>query len=77
MFDVKSRAWSQRLIGRARPGPRHPSQMIRYESPEITGKIMLTAAKELGLKPGVPVVGGGGDQAAAQSGTASWRRARS
>jgi xylulokinase len=34
------------------------------ESPEVSGTISSAAARETGLKPGTPVVGGGGDQAA-------------
>ena len=34
-----------------------------YEGPEITGRITPEAAQATGLKPGTPVVAGGGDQA--------------
>jgi len=62
MFDVKSRTWSQRLIGKLNLDPAILPKC--YESPEVSGKVTPAAAKELGLNPGVPVVGGGGDQAA-------------
>jgi xylulokinase len=35
-----------------------------HESPDITGTLHGQAARALGLKEGIPVVGGGGDQAA-------------
>jgi xylulokinase len=35
-----------------------------HESPEITGNLSAQAAGGLGMVPGIPVVGGGGDQAA-------------
>ncbi len=40
-----------------------------YESPEVTGYISNWAEKETGLKTGIPVAGGGGDNAAAAIGT--------
>ena len=40
-----------------------------YESPEVTGTVTAEAAKLTGLRPGTPVVGGAGDNAAAAVGT--------
>jgi xylulokinase len=39
-----------------------------YESSEVTGAVSQQAAIATGLKPGIPVVGGGGDQAASAIG---------
>ncbi len=39
-----------------------------FESPEITGKVTIKAAKETGLKQDIPVVAGGGDRVAAAIG---------
>ncbi|HUS06805.1 MAG TPA: FGGY-family carbohydrate kinase, partial [Bryobacteraceae bacterium] len=39
-----------------------------YESSEISGRISVHIAESLGLAPGTPVVGGGGDQAASAVG---------
>jgi xylulokinase len=39
-----------------------------YESQEVTGNVVKTAANRTGLQPGIPVVGGGGDQACAAVG---------
>jgi len=62
MFDVKARAWSNRLINMLDIDPAVLPKC--FESPAVTGKLTKSAADELGLNPGVPVVGGGGDQAA-------------
>ena len=45
-----------------------------YESEEVSGKLSPIAAKQLGLPAGVPVVGGGGDQAAGAIGNGIVRR---
>jgi xylulokinase len=39
-----------------------------YESQEITGKVSKIASEATGLRPGIPVVGGAGDQASAALG---------
>lgn len=72
LLDVKNRCWSQPLLDAL--------QLDRgllprvYESEEVSGKLSAAAAKVLGLKEGVPVVGGGGDQAAGAVGNGIVRR---
>jgi xylulokinase len=62
LFDVAHRQWSWDLIDRM-GYPR--SWFVKVvESDEITGTVRKNVAEELGLPPGVPVVGGGGDQLA-------------
>ncbi|MCL6432012.1 MAG: xylulokinase [Anaerolineae bacterium] len=62
LFDVAHRRWSLEVL-EALDIP--PSWMPNsYESPEVTGTVSETAARETGLRPGLPVAGGGGDQAA-------------
>ncbi len=62
IFDVRNRRWSDQLISELEI---YPGILPKcYESPEITGELTREAASLLGLKPGVPVVGGAGDQAA-------------
>src|SRR5580704_14770474 len=62
LLDVANRTWSQKLLSLLQidagllPG--------LHESTVVSGKLHTAAAKELGLPVGVPVVGGGGDQAA-------------
>jgi xylulokinase len=62
LLDVRLRRWCQPLL-----------EMLDldadllpavFESEEVSGRINRSAAKLLGLPAGVPVVGGGGDQAA-------------
>ena len=62
LLDVKNRAWSKALLDRLQlDGALLPKV---YESEEVSGQLTAKAAELLGLKAGVPVVGGGGDQAA-------------
>ncbi len=62
LFDLKKRDWSAELLELLEiPGSWMPPT---FEGPEITGWITKAVAGDLGLKPGTPVVAGGGDQAA-------------
>lgn len=62
LFDVGHRRWSETLLQEMRIDP---ALMPRaYESPEVTGEVSRAGAEATGLKPGTPVVAGGGDQAA-------------
>jgi xylulokinase len=62
LFDVKNRRWSDEVLSELDiPADFMPKC---YESPEVTGTVNKEVAELLGLKPGIPVVGGGGDQAA-------------
>lgn len=62
LLDVKNRQWSKPLMSKLEIDPDWLPRV--HESEDVTGELSATAADELGLKPGVPVVGGGGDQAA-------------
>jgi xylulokinase len=62
LFDLKARDWSPEVLA-ALDIPAHWLPQT-YEGPEITGRISSEAAEATGLKAGIPVVGGGGDQAA-------------
>lgn len=62
LLDVAARSWSGTLMQKLRLDA---SLMPRlHESQEITGRLTPGAAKALGLRAGIPVVGGAGDQAA-------------
>jgi len=62
LFDVKNRRWSKEVMSALDiPLDFMPKS---YESPEVTGTLLKEVADNVGLKPGIPVVGGGGDQAA-------------
>jgi len=62
LLDVAHRRWSEPMLS-ALDIPRDWLPRCT-ESPEVSGTISVAAARETGLKPGTPVVGGGGDQAA-------------
>jgi xylulokinase len=65
-LDVRKRQWSdemQTILDMDRsilPG--------LVESPALSGKVSKTASQKTGLKPGIPVAGGAGDQASAAIG---------
>ncbi len=66
LFDVAHRRWSKEMLEAL---DLDASLLPKsYESPEITGEISRETALITGLKPGTPVVGGGGDQAASAVG---------
>ncbi len=62
LFDLKSRDWSDEVLS-ALEIPREWMPKT-FEGPECTGYISEKAASVTGLKAGIPVVAGGGDQAA-------------
>ncbi|NLV74871.1 MAG: xylulokinase [Chloroflexi bacterium] len=66
LLDVAKRAWSGELLDKLEI----PREWIPHcvESPVITGTVSAVAAQATGLPAGVPVVGGGGDQAASAIG---------
>ncbi|MBX3444146.1 MAG: xylulokinase [Planctomyces sp.] len=72
LLDVKRRAWSQALLDKLEIDRGLLPQV--YESEEVSGRLGATAAEALGLTVGVPVVGGGGDQAASAVGNGIVRR---
>ena len=62
LFNVKKRDWAYEMLD-AIDIPRDWMPKA-YESPEVSGRITAEAASLTGLVEGMPVVGGGGDQAA-------------
>jgi xylulokinase len=62
LFNVRERKWADEVLD-AISIPRDWMPKV-YESPEVSGKINEAAASLTGLSVGMPVVGGGGDQAA-------------
>jgi xylulokinase len=62
LFNVRERKWSGDMLAALDiPAGWLPDC---YESPVVSGHVSRDAAVLLGLQPGTPVVGGGGDQAA-------------
>ena len=72
LLDVKRRRWSRSLLSKLEIDPTLLPAV--YESEEISGQLSSISAKRLGLPEGVPVVGGGGDQAAGAVGNGIVRR---
>ena len=66
LFDVITRRWSHAMVSRLKLDPAILPHVV--ESSEVTGTVTEIAAKETGLEPGTPVVGGAGDQAASAVG---------
>lgn len=62
LFDVRARDWSDEVLD-ALDIPRSWVPPT-YEGTEVTGMVSAGAAAATGLRPGTPVVAGGGDQAA-------------
>jgi len=67
LLNVKTRSWHSGLISKLGLDAELLPPVV--ESQDITGELTEEAAKLLGLKAGIPVVGGGGDQAAGAVGT--------
>ena len=66
LFDVVTRRWSDDMIERLKLD--RDILPAVYESSDVTGVVSEEAAAATGLKPGTPVVGGGGDQASSAVG---------
>jgi xylulokinase len=62
LFDLAARDWSPEVLDALGIDPAWMPPT--YEGPEATGTITSEAAAITGLRPGTPVVAGGGDQAA-------------
>jgi len=62
LFDVKNRRWHRELLSILDISPDFLPRA--YEGPEVTGTLSAAVAKETGLPAGIPVIAGGGDQAA-------------
>ena len=62
MLDPKSRDWSAPILAKFQIDKDILPPVV--ESHEITGRVTKEVAEHLGLAPGTPVVGGGGDQPA-------------
>jgi xylulokinase len=72
LLDVKKRRWSTSLLSKLEIDKNLLPPV--YESEEVSSVLNAAAAKELGLKEGVPIVGGGGDQAAGAIGNGIVKR---
>lgn len=68
LLDMNERRWSRELLDALDI----PAEWLPdvYEGPETTGTLRPEVAAEIGLRPGIPVAAGGGDNAAAAVGLA-------
>jgi xylulokinase len=71
LMDLRKRDWSEEILV-ALDLPRAWLPPL-YEGPQVTGALTAGAASATGLKPGTPVVAGGGDQAAQAVGVGAVR----
>jgi xylulokinase len=62
LFDLRARTWSAEVLRALEIPPEWMPPV--YEGPEVTGHVSEEAAAATGLAAGIPVVAGGGDQAA-------------
>jgi xylulokinase len=67
LFNVRLRDWSQEVVGKL--GINADWLPRTFEGTAVTGTLTPAAAAATGLPVGIPVVGGGGDQAANAVGT--------
>ncbi len=67
LLDVVNRCWSKEVLDKLEIDINMLAKV--YESPDVTGYTTAEVSKMLGLKHGVIVVGGAGDNAAAAVGT--------
>ena len=72
LLDVKKRRWSRRLLEKLELDPKLLPPV--FESEVVSGQLTQSTAKLIGLPAGVPVVGGGGDQAAGAVGNGIVKR---
>ncbi len=67
LFDVRQRDWSKEVVTKLSIDPAWLPKT--FEGTAVTGHLTPTAAQATGLPTGIPVVAGGGDQAANAVGT--------
>ncbi|MBN1450035.1 MAG: xylulokinase [Anaerolineales bacterium] len=71
LFDLAKRDWSPEVLAALDiPAEYLPKT---FEGTDVTGTLTPTVANDLGLPAGIPVFGGGGDQAASAVGTGAVR----
>lgn len=74
LLDVPKRNWSEELLQKLNIYREWLPDV--HESSDVTGYVTQKAADEFGLVPGIPVVGGAGDNAAAAIGTCTVEEGR-
>lgn len=72
LLDVARRCWSGELLSRLKLDPDLLPPV--FESEDVTAELSAHVARQLGLPKGIPIVGGGGDQAAGAVGNGIVKR---
>jgi xylulokinase len=72
LLDLAARDWSPEMLGALEIDPSWLPKTS--EGPEVTGVVSEEAGAATGLRPGTPIVAGGGDQAAAAVGVGAVER---
>ncbi|MGA8150393.1 MAG: xylulokinase [Terriglobales bacterium] len=62
LLDVANRRWSEEVLNKTGIDPRLLPAL--YESPQVCGSVSAAGAAATGLRVGIPVIAGAGDQAA-------------
>jgi xylulokinase len=62
LFDLAKRNWSREILEVLNISPEWLPET--FEGPQVTGEVADEAASATGLRAGVPIIGGGGDQSA-------------
>lgn len=70
-LDVGARRWSDELLAASGLGLQHMPGLV--EGSEAAGMLCADVAADWGLRPGIPVAGGGGDNAASAVGVGAVR----
>lgn len=72
LLDLKSRDWSREILELLEIPINWLPKV--YEGSQVTGKLLPLIAEKIGLPSGIPVIAGGGDNAAAAVGTGIVRK---
>jgi xylulokinase len=70
-LDVGRRCWSPEVLAACGLGVEHMPRLV--EGSEVSATLLPTLATRWGIKPGIPVAGGGGDNAASAVGIGAVR----
>jgi xylulokinase len=62
LFDLAKRNWSREILEVLNISPEWLPET--FEGPQVTGEVADEAASATGLRAGIPIIGGGGDQSA-------------